>query len=235
MDELGHYYKGRQAIEESFRKLFAAGKGAQLRVHRIALRFVRPDLAIGDGLYEVIPPGGGPATAARYTAVQVKQDGQWLIASLREAVATPPSNASKLEDVAWLIGAWAPETEKGPAAQASFSWAEGQNFIVNRFVMTVKDVPVAGGTQWLGYDGAAKQIRSWAFDSSGAISEGAWTRDGDRLVGKITTTLTDGKKVSTTTILTRVDANHVTWQSIQRSVDGKALPDTEPLKLKRVG
>jgi uncharacterized protein (TIGR02246 family) len=234
MDELGQLYKGRKAIEDSFVKLFAAGKGAKLHVYRTSLRFVRPDLAIGDGLFEVAPPNGAPPTAARYTSVQVLQDGKWLIASLREAVATPPNSAGKLEDMAWLVGGWAEDSDKGPSARASFTWAEGHNFLVNRFVMTVKDVPMAGGTQWIAHDAAAKQIRSWMFDSSGAIGEGAWTRDGDRLVGKIVTTLTDGKKVSSTTILTRVDANHATWQSIQRSMDGQALPDTPPMKIKRV-
>src|SRR5690349_9081645 len=77
MDEHGHHYQGRKAIEESFQKLFAAAKGAELRVHRGSLRVVRPDLAIGDGEFEVVPPDGGPPTSARYTTVLVKQDGQW--------------------------------------------------------------------------------------------------------------------------------------------------------------
>jgi uncharacterized protein (TIGR02246 family) len=234
MDEEGHLYQGRKAIEDSFRKLFAAAKGAELRTHRTSFRFVKPDLAIGDGLMEVVPPDGGPPTVARYTAVNVKEDGRWYLASVREAVATPPSNAEKLEDVAWLIGAWTNEDDKGPGAKASFSWAENQNFIVSTFSTTLKDVPVAGGTQWIGWDGAAKHIRSWSFDSNGAISEAVWSTDGDnRLVSKATTTLPDGTKVSATNVVTRVDAGHFTWQSTKRTADGKSLPDTPAVKMKR--
>jgi uncharacterized protein (TIGR02246 family) len=234
MDEEGRHYQGRKAIEESFQKLFAAAKGAELRIHRTAFRFVKPDLAIADGLMEVVPPDGGPPAAARYTAVHVKQDGEWFLESVREAAATPPSNAEKLEDVAWLIGDWADEAEKGAGARVSFSWAENQNFIVASFATTLKDVPVAGGTQWIGWDPAAKHVRSWSFDSSGGFSEAVWTRDGDRLVSKATRTLPDGKKLSATNVLTMVDADHFTLKSVQRSVDGKALPDTEEVKMKRV-
>jgi uncharacterized protein (TIGR02246 family) len=233
MDELGHLFKGRKAIEAYFQKMFGAAKGAKLVVHRSGFRFIRPDLAIGDGIFEVFPPDGGPATSARYTAVQVKQDGQWFMASVREAVATAPNNAEKLEDLAWLIGDWADEGQKGALARLSFSWAENNNFIVSHFLTTVKDVPVAGGTQWIAWDAAAKQVRSWAFDSGGAISESAWSKDGNRMMSKTTTTLRDGKRVSSTNIVTRIDADHITWQSTGRSVDGKPLPDTQAVKLMR--
>jgi uncharacterized protein (TIGR02246 family) len=235
MDEGGRRVQGRLAIEAYFQKLFAAGKGAELRVHKTGFRLVRPDLAIGDGVMEVIPPGGGPSTSARYTTIQVKQDGQWFIESVREAVVTPPTQAEKLSDVAWLIGAWAPEEgAKGPSATLAFSWAENNNFIVCHFTTTVKDVPVAGGTQWIAWDAAAKSIRAWVFDSTGSISEASWARDGNRLVSKTTTTLPDGKKATSSNIVTRIDDSHLTWQSTQRSVDGQSQPDSEPIKLKRV-
>jgi uncharacterized protein (TIGR02246 family) len=234
MDEDGRHYQGRKAIEESFQKLFAAEKGAELRTHRTSFRLVKPDLAIADGLMEVVPPNGGPPTVARYTAVHIKQDGHWFLESVREAMATAPSNAENLEELAWLIGDWADEAEKGAAAKVSFSWAENDNFIVSTFATTLKDVPVAGGTQWIGWDAAAKHIRSWSFESNGGFSEGVWNRDGDRFLSKTTATLRDGKKVSATNVVTPVDADHFTWQSTKRSMDGKTLPDTEVVKMKRI-
>jgi uncharacterized protein (TIGR02246 family) len=235
MDEGGRRIQGRAAIEDYFRKLFAAGKGAELRIHRTGFRMVRPDLAIGDGVMEVIPPGGGPSTSARYTAVQVKQSGQWLIESVREAVVTPPTHAEKLDELSFLIGAWAPvNVKEGPAMSLAFSWAENNNFIVGNFATTLKDVPVAGGTQWIAYDAAAKSIRAWVFDSTGSISESRWTRDGDRLTSKTTTTLPDGKQASSRNIVTRLDDNNITVQFTQRMVDGKTQPDSPEIKLKRV-
>jgi uncharacterized protein (TIGR02246 family) len=234
MDEDGRQYQGRKAIEESFAKLFAEAKGAELRTHRRSFRLVKPDLAIADGLMEVVPPDGGPPTVARYTAVHVKQDGQWFLESVREAVATPPAHAEHLEGLAWLIGDWAEESDKGEAARASFSWAENDNFIVSTFATTVKDVPVTGGTQWIGWDAAAKHIRSWSFDSRGGISEGDWSKDGNKFLSKTTATLPDGKKASATIVVTLVDGDHFTWQSTKRSLNGDAQPDTGLVKMKRV-
>ncbi len=234
MDETGRRYQGRQAITEYFRKLLAQAKGAELRVHRSNLRFVRPDLVIGDGIMEVVPPGGGVATNARYTSVQVKQDGEWFIESIREAVVTAPPHNEKLEDLAWLIGAWTADSKKGPAANFSFEWAENNRFIVNHFSTTLQDVPVSGGTQWIAWDAASKSIRAWVFDSTGSISESTWVRDGDRLTSKTMTTLPDGTRASAVNVVTRVNGTQMSWQSTQRSVDGKQLPDTEVVNLKRV-
>lgn len=235
MDEGGQRIQGRKAIEEYFQKLFAAGKGAELRVYKTAFRMVRPDLAIGDGIMEVIPPGGGPSTSARYTSVQVKQSGKWLIESIREAVVTPPTHAEKLDDLAFLIGDWVPEEgKKGPSMTMSFSWAENNNFIVNRFTSTIQDVPVAGGTQWIAYDAAAKCIRAWVFDSTGSISEASWVRDGKRLTSKTTTILPNGSKATSNNIVTRIDDNSITLQMTHRAVDGKSQPDSPEIKLKRV-
>jgi uncharacterized protein (TIGR02246 family) len=234
VDEGGRRYQGRKAIEAYFSKLLAAGKGAKLKIHRTAFRFVRPDLAIGDGVMEVFPPGGGPTTSTRYTAVQVKQDGQWLFESVRESVITPPSHTEKLDDVAWLIGDWADEGKEGARTHASFTWAENNNFIVNHFATTLQDVPLAGGTQWIGWDPAARGVRSWVFDSTGSLSESTWTREGNRLVSKTRTTLSDGKRASSTNVLTRIDADHFTIQWTQRTLEGKPLPDTKVVRLARV-
>jgi hypothetical protein len=116
----------------------------------------------------------------------------------------------------------------------SFSWAENNNFIVNHFMNTLQDVPVAGGTQWIGWDASAKSIRAWVFDSTGSISEATWTRDGNRLMSKTTTTLPDGKKATSNNIVTRVDDNCITVQMTHRTVDGKSQPDTPEMKLKRI-
>jgi uncharacterized protein (TIGR02246 family) len=235
MDEGGRRVQGRPAIEEYFQKLFNAGKGAQLRIYKTGFRLVRPDLAIGDGVMEVIPPGGGPSTSARYTTIQVKQDGQWYIESVREAVVTPPTQAEKLADVSWLIGAWvADDGKKGASMTMDFSWAENNNFIVNRFTNTVQDVPVAGGTQWIAWDPAAKTIRAWVFDSTGSISEASWVKDGNRLTTKTMTTLPDGRKASSNNIVTRLDDNCFTLKMTNRSVDGQPQPDSQEFKLKRV-
>jgi uncharacterized protein (TIGR02246 family) len=239
VDQAGHSLKGRKAIEETYRKLFAANKGAKLLILIESARFVTPDVAIEDGRTEVLPGDGGPPRSAHYTAVHVKQEGKWLLSSVRETVAPPPSHHEHLQELEWLVGHWTDHADKGAAAQgeagrASFAWADNRNFLVASMTTTLKDVPVAAQTQWIAWDPSAKRIRSWSFHSGGGFGEATWTRDGDRWLIKTTAILRDGKKLEASNIVTRVDADHLTWQSTRRTLDGQALPDLPEIKMKRV-
>ena len=72
------------------------------------------------------------------------------------------------------------------------------------------------------------------FDGTGGFGEGSWARDGKKWVAKTTHVLQDGKKMAATYILTPVDADTLTLQARDRSEDGKKLPDTKEVKMKRV-
>ena len=45
----------------------------------------------------------------------------------------------------------------------------------------------------------------------------------------------DGKKVVATNVIKRLDANTISWQSTERAVDGKTLPPTAVVRMKRRG
>lgn len=233
VDQAGHALKGRKAIAAAFEKQFAVAKGAKLHITTTALHVVNGDLAIEDGVTEIVYPNDIPPTAAHYTAIHVKKDGKWQLASVRDAILVPASNHEKLSELAWLEGDWMDEAEKGEQAKASYSWAENDNFLVSNFATTLKDVPVAGGTQWIGWDAANKTIRSWAFNSNGGFAEGTWSRDGDKWTIKVNATPRDGKKITATVVITKVNDDHLTWKSTDRMVDGKAVPDSNLIKMKR--
>ena len=233
-DQTGRNLKGRAAIEKVFEAFFAENTGLKLRIDIDSLRFVTPDVAIEDGLTSVIPPDGGPPSRARYTIVHVKKDGKWLLSSVRDAPFAPPTNHEHLSGLEWAIGDWATEADKGEVARVAFSWSESQNFIVSSFTTTFKNISIGGGTQWIGWDPLAKQVRSWTFETNGGYGEGAWTRDGNRWVIKSTAVLRDGKKLAATNIITYIDADTMSWQAKDRTEDGKPLPDVKEIKMKRV-
>jgi hypothetical protein len=133
-----------------------------------------------------------------------------------------------------LLGDWVEDGAGPELARASFSWSQNQNFMVSSFVRTFKNISLGSGTQWIGWDPNAKHIRSWSFDADGGFGEGVWAQEGSKWVVKTTTTLRDGKKVTATNTVTRVDADTLTWQTTQISVDGKAMPDGKVVKMKRV-
>src|SRR5262245_6553831 len=169
MDQEGRHLKGRKAIEDAMRAFFAQNKGVTMRIDNRITRFVTPELAIEDGTTDVIPADGGVPHRSRYTIIHVKQSGQWRMASVREASFVPPTHSDRLRELEWLIGAWADEEDKGEAAHAVFSWTKNGNFILTSMGASVKGVPVGEVTQMIGWDPAAKQIRSWTFESSGGF------------------------------------------------------------------
>jgi uncharacterized protein (TIGR02246 family) len=234
VDEDGHAYKGREAIEKLYEKVFAARKGAKLAIHNTASKMLTPDVMVNDGITEVTPADGGPSIASRFTAVLVRKDGEWYLQSVRDAAAQPPSNTDHFDDIEWLIGHWAGEADKGESATATYEWEDNQNFIVSEFATTVNGIPVIGGTQWIAWDAANKQIRSWSFYSRGGFGEAVWTKDGDKWVMRVNAQTAEGKKVSAVNIMTKIDDDHMTWQMTKLTVDGESLPDPKPVKLKRV-
>jgi uncharacterized protein (TIGR02246 family) len=229
----GRHLKGREAIAGAFKKMFAQQKGLKVAIESQSLRFPTPDSAIEDGVSEVFPPDGGPPSRARYTILHVKKDGKWLLSSVRETPFTPPSNSERLGGLEWALGNWEHEADNGEVQRLSLEWSDGQQFIVAHFSTTARDAPVGSAVQWIGWDPLAKRIRSWVFDSTGSFGEGTWTADGNKWVVKTTSVLQDGKKAAKTYVLTRVDADTLTLQATERSVDGHALPDTGEIKMKR--
>jgi uncharacterized protein (TIGR02246 family) len=75
-DETGRHLKGREAIEKAFQQYFAENKGLKLRIDSQSLRFVTPDVAIEDGITEVISPNGEPPSRTRYSIVHARKEGQ---------------------------------------------------------------------------------------------------------------------------------------------------------------
>jgi uncharacterized protein (TIGR02246 family) len=234
VDQVGRHFKGRAALEKLYTKISAANKGAKLAITVSSARMVGADTAIEDGLTEVTPADGGPPTVAGFSAVLVKKDGVWYFESVRDAIAHPPSNAEHLEGIQWLLGRWVGEAEKGESGAAAYQWAENRNFIVSHFTTTLNGIPVTGGTQWIAWDAVDKQIRSWSFYSGGGVGQATWTEEGGNWVVRTTARTADGKKVSVTNTITKVDDDHLTWQVTKLTVDGAAVPDHAPVKMKRV-
>ncbi len=234
LDETGRRYKGRAAIEKLYSKLFAEHQGAKLAITVNSTRMIGADNAIIEGISEVTLPGSAVPSVSAYTGVLTRKDGQWYFESVQDSVAHPPSNVEHFEDLEWLLGDWVSEAEKGEGATASYSWAENRNFIVSHFTTTLDGLPIVGGTQWIGWDAIDKQIRSWTFYSGGGVGEAVWMQEGNKWTTRTAARTRDGRKVTGSNSITKVDRDHLIWQVANLTVDGKAVPDQPPVKMKRV-
>ncbi len=228
----GQRFQGRPAIEKELQAIFAENKGARIDGINPTVRLVSPDVAIVEGAVRIARPGALPSDAT-YLAVEVKKDGQWKLDSVRETkVAELPAASPRLQDLAWLVGQW---IDQSPDAtiEANVTWTKNKSFLSYAFKASVPAVDDLEGTQVIGWDPAAGEIRSWMFDSDGGFGEGRWSKKDNSWIVKFNQVLPDGRKASATNIYTLIDANTFTWKSIGRKLGGEFLPNIEEVKLVR--
>jgi hypothetical protein len=131
-----------------------------------------------------------------------------------------------------MVGNWVDQDEQ---ARIDFecSWAKNQNFLVRSFTVVVEDRFDMSGMQVIGWDAAAKGIRSWTFDSEGGFAEATWTQEGGHWFISNAGVLADGRKTTMVNVVKPVDENSFTWQTIERTVGGELLPNIDEVTIVR--
>jgi hypothetical protein len=139
----------------------------------------------------------------------------------------------RLEDLDWLIGRWQASVG-GEEVTMSFAHAAGKPFLTGEFTKKATGKVVAAGTFRIGFDPRRGQLRSWHFDEEGGHGDAFWVRDGARWLLNSTGALADGTETAAVNILGRLGPDEFTWRSIERVLGDQELPDTTPIKLRRV-
>lgn len=228
----GQQVVGRAEIEKQFSAIFAEAKGAKLEAATNSVQFISPNVAVEQGTAKVLRPDQPPEESS-YSAVYVKRDGRWLLDRVTEEdVPVAPSRYEQLKELEWMIGTWVDQDEND-RIETTCQWTKNRNFITRAFTLSVGDRIDMAGMQIIGWDPSTKQIRSWVFDSDGAFGEGTWSKKGSRWYIQSTGTLPDGQKSSSTNIMTYVDDNHFTWQSVNRQAGGEVLPNVDEVVVVR--
>jgi uncharacterized protein (TIGR02246 family) len=224
---------GREEIQQAFAGVLAELGDAKLEVEVNSVEFVSPNVAIERGIARVVSAKEEPVETS-YTAVNVKRDDKWLIDRISEVEprAPTPSNYEHLKELEWMIGSWVDQDENA-TVQTDCQWTKNRNFMNRSFAVVVGDEVDLAGMQIIGWDPAAEQIRSWIFDSDGGFAEGQWTRKDDRWLIKQNGTLPDGRRTTAVNIITYIDDNSCTWQSINRTVGGDVLPNVDEVLVVR--
>lgn len=137
-----------------------------------------------------------------------------------------------LKCLEWMLGTWAAEDAEA-SATTTVRWTKNRSFLARSFKVVTADQHELEGTQVIGWDPIRKEIRSWMFDSEGGFGEGSWKNDGNRWVVKSSQVLAGGKRAAAVNIMTQVDEDTVTWQSINREVDGEMIANGPEITLVR--
>jgi len=196
--DTGEVTQGREAVRKVFAALFEVDSEAAIDIDIDAIRPLRDDVAVIDGVSRVSYSDGDVA-GSRFSAVVIREDDNWRLASVREtAAAVEPRPARPLDQLAWLVGSWE-DVGDGVIASSQAVWSAHRGFLVRTHVATPDEhpaarpaagdtgipglLPAAGGrrelTEIVGWDPEREAIRSWIFSADGRFAEGTWTREAD--------------------------------------------------------
>ena len=151
-----------------------------------------------------------------------------LIAIAREW----PGDGLSLRDLEWLIGTWEAKRD-GTVVATTYEWTKNRTFIRCHASITQEGKTVTA-TQMIGKMPSTGGLHMWTFEDEGGIGDSDLARDGKKWMHAARGSTADGRVVTATNIITPVDADSFTWQSVERTLDGESLPDLPPVKVVRV-
>jgi uncharacterized protein (TIGR02246 family) len=223
----GTTVRGRPALEAAYAKHFAKNPNVKVEVAIDSIRFVSRDSAIEEGIARVQKGKREVVAASRYSTLYVRENGRWLIALLREW----PDEGATLRDLDWLIGTWVGKSGD-IEVRTTYEWDESKAFIRARITIKEPD-RILTATQTIGKDPQTGGLRSWLFGSDGGFGEASWSPDGKGWLLEATGVMPDGSQMTAKTYLTPIDKDSFSWQSIDRTLNGEALPSIIPIKVTR--
>lgn len=229
----GEFAEGKEAIEKLFKDKFSEGKKRHLEIAIKTIEFPSADEAIENGVMKVTI-ADQPERQVAYEARYVKENGKWLVKAIGEIeLQKPPSNFEKLKDLAWLVGKWS-DSDDNVEIVFDNQWDKYKNFITQHFKMEIYGQDDIEGKQIIAWDPVKGVIRSWVFDTDGEFGEGTWEKVDKSWYATMHYTLSDGRIASSKNIYTPVDDSSYTFASIEREVDGKILPDMNPVTVEKI-
>ena len=228
----GEEIVGRPAIAKQFAASFKEQPDSKLSVTVTSVQFVSPNVAVETGTAKLVSPSGEPEET-EYSAVDVRRDGKWLLDRVTDkSNGDSSSSYEKLKDLEWMVGNWTNQSDDAEV-EVDCDWTKNKNFLTRSFKITVDGQIDMSGMQVIGWDPAAKAIRSWTFDSSGTFSEATWQHRGQRWFIRNKGVLADGRAASMINVMKPVSADSFTWQTIERTAGDELLPNIDEIQVVR--
>ncbi len=231
----GEEVSGQDNIAKRFTALFKDQSDSKMTVETESIRFISPNVAVEQGTSKEMIGKNDPVEVP-YTAVYVKREGQWLLDRVTDQGKDepPPSHYEQLRALEWMVGTWVDQDDDDNATiETEVKWAKNRNFLTRSYAVTVGDDIQLSGMQVIGWDPAAKAIRSWTFDSDGGFAEAMWERKGDRWYIRNHGILADGRKGTMTNVIKQIDDKSFSWKTIDQTAGGELLPNIDEVVIVR--
>jgi uncharacterized protein (TIGR02246 family) len=229
----GAVISGRAAVVDGLTKYFAKSKDAKIEIQVESARLLTPDVLAENGLSTVISAQGN-REATRYAVTYVKKGDDWVIAQVDESAAPPVDAAAQaLGQLSWMVGSWKDESP-GLTVETKVAWTKSNHFIRRSFTVTRTGSNTVEGTEIIGYDPVVGHLRSWVFDSEGGFGESTWRQEGNKWLTNVKATGPDGSQSTAQHVITKVDDNKYSWESVNRTRNGEVLPNLDRIDVSRI-
>jgi uncharacterized protein (TIGR02246 family) len=226
----GEPIRGRAEIQKGYAEFFKTLKGKPtVEVQIDGLRFPSTDAGVSEVTLRLKNEQGELIGSNWRNTLLVREAGQWKVAMVQEWDRDTAMDDS-LKDLEWLIGTWRMDT-KDRDVTTTYEWDEDKAFLRGKYSVKQGGKATESGMQMFGKDNAEGGIRSWVFQSDGGYGDGTWAREGKKWTVDFEGVTHDGKRLRATVIYMHVDANTFTWQSVQQTVDGQPIADTQPIRV----
>src|SRR5262245_22270246 len=234
VDDTGTTHKGKAAVADMMKQNAAQYKGYTMKINVASVHFPRPDVALDEGSVTLTSPDGS-SDSNRYLSVWVKNGDRWQLSNVHDLSPSekPDDTAEPLKQFSWLVGQWS-YTGENATVNLKCRWALDEQYLVSEYEVTRAGGESKQVVQWMGWDPASEQIRSWVFDSDGGNGQALWERDGNTWTSQSEGVLRDGKTGTSVNSIQFVDDSHFVWTSKNREIDDMPVPDVE-MKFTRQG
>lgn len=224
--------EGRKAIQDSFAAERKESPRAATSVVVKSVRSLGAEMAIEEGESTQFPDGETATVRSSYSVVHLRRDGKWLMNSVYILKEEVISSYEYLRDLGWLAGEWIDES-RDETVESSFRWIDDKRFLLQEFSVVSSGQVVLKGSQRIGWDPQARQIRSWAFDSGGGFGEARWTQLGNKWVAKSSGVRPDGASVSAVRTLEKVSRDRIEVTLSDRVAGDEQLPDVSVVMVRK--
>jgi uncharacterized protein (TIGR02246 family) len=218
--------KGRAAVADRFKVLFADKQGLTLAVTPTTVKLLGSSAALVDGTAKVTDPKAGAAASPFESAWVKGADGRWMLSRVRDLSAPDDAetNFDNLKELEWLVGEWASESA-AVAVTLSCRWDKNRNFLVQDQTVKVGGKDAVTVTKYIGWDSAEGRMRSWVFDSEGGFGSGMFTRSGNEWTEEVEFRNRGGSDGSARNLWRFGDDTHFEWKAVDRELDGQPVAD----------
>ena len=234
LEEGGTLLKGREAIVASLKQWRAIHPKSALKIDVTDVQPLGESVARVQGTLTFTKQEGAEPVASRFDTLRVLENGMWRIAESRVL----PGQRAALADLAWMIGTWqSTDAKTGSTIDATYEKSLDGHALVGRIKVKRKDGSTVESLDVIHADRGTGRVRSWNFDSTGARAEGVFSSDGTSFERRLVGTPADpslGSRAEWVQVVTPLGRDMLLWHSIERTIDGRAEPDTEPVHLRRI-